>query len=257
MYWFEINSSKRKSLVVKKLDDSNNKPPKYFLLSIDFFSYDLFSYIIVTDDNDKDIYFFISNVDTLYKCVADSRDGYCFNYFITFHYEDYFLKRMTLMDSLKSSFRLLKLVIFSFIKPHSLQSKISKITDKKSLTHFYDNPKGMFYDKIEHVLYFSDFGNSRVIKLSFDNDKTQRDLYMFANIENVLNYDNDQTPISSLMHVIHNNRIFWVNFEEGLQTTLFNNTCSRTILRDVKSSNSTFVTRNIFIKKKLHFRNKN
>ena len=91
---------------------------------------------------------------------------------------------MTLMDSLKSTFKLLKLFIFSFFKPHSLQSKISKITDEKSITHFYDNPKGMFYDKIELVIIYKRVKKNNVPNLKFRN--FVKALFRFFNFKSIL-----------------------------------------------------------------------
>jgi hypothetical protein len=107
---------------------------------------------------------------------------------------------------------------------------------------------GIKYDYDEHALYLNDFGNDRIEKISFDKQFQADDLenglsyknkyYAFKlnSIETILKSDltnSGQIPLlNPIMSVVYDkSHLFWIDYEEGLKTTVFKSSCIRTIYK--------------------------
>ena len=107
---------------------------------------------------------------------------------------------------------------------------------------------GIKYDFDEHALYLNDFGNDRIEKIAFDKQYQADDLenglsyktkhygFKLNSIETILKSDltnSGQIPLlNPIMSVVYDkSHLFWIDYEEGLKTTVFKSSCIRTIYK--------------------------
>jgi hypothetical protein len=99
---------------------------------------------------------------------------------------------------------------------------------------------GIYYDAKEHALYLNDYGYDRLEKLTFINESYANE-YKFGKIESVLKSDYGQEPINPIMSVFYDNHIFWVDYENGLKTSVFKSSCTRSIYKTNDAGTLRFV----------------
>lgn len=87
---------------------------------------------------------------------------------------------------------------------------------------------GIKYDPIGHALYLADYGFDRIERITF----RAEDSFEFNYIESIMKSEyGQQAPLNPLMTVFYESFIFWIDFEEGLKTTVFKSSCIRSIYK--------------------------
>jgi hypothetical protein len=252
IYWFEFNLVDQKwSLAIKKL--SSQHQPLYYTFGFYFFSEDGYSFITVAHDtsetdsyNNKlknDITFFVSNNQTLNIC-----------YLVNLTCEDYFRApppvELSTTSSTTTSTKfhshssdydeeeyLIETAEDNTVKSTTktdlnASSSIKLLVNELPPLYRFGRLMGIKYDRAEHALYLADYGNDRIEKITFEAKS-----FRFQNIETILKSDLSQTPINPIMSVFYDSYIFWIDFEEGLKTTVFKSSCIRTIYKAKEATN--------------------
>lgn len=215
LYWLEKTISNW-SFASKNLNDLN-EPPKYYTFNSKEFSMEIYSSISVAHDNGNDIAVFVSNRKTFGICYSVSMK--CINYFKSSSYSKLLQKNN--QANLKDH---------NGYKEKSLESEFSlNLIEKKIEDTQVMNISGLVYDKIEHVLYFSDQESDRILKVYFE--KTIRSAYVFLKIEEILKVeDYESGRIRSHTQLVFNGFLFWIDFD-GIKIGVKNSTCPRSIYK--------------------------
>lgn len=263
LYWFEFDTlTKKWSLVIKRLNNLSESV-QYFTFDEYAFSNDGYSYISIAHDYEKrkqthknDIVLFVSNNQTLNICFLTNMT--C---------EDYFRSPSPVKTPLIKSSKADQPVNeddydendddeeehtdldlnLEFDKTSREELNLTELRVEQPPPppppplHKFGQLTGIYYDKHEHALYLSDYGNDRIEKITFDKDTTKRSDYKFVSLDTIFKSDHDQSPINPIMSVFYDSYIFWIDFEEGLKTTVFKSSCVRTIYKVKESTSLRFI----------------
>jgi hypothetical protein len=93
---------------------------------------------------------------------------------------------------------------------------------------------GIKYSLDEHAIYLNDYGNDRIEKITFESNE-----FKLKNIETIFKSDlsngggGAQTQLlNPIMSVVYDKSLlFWIDYEDGLKTTVFKSSCMRTIYK--------------------------
>lgn len=97
---------------------------------------------------------------------------------------------------------------------------------------------GIKYDPIDHVLYLADYGYDRIERITFESSYS----FKFKYIESILTSDyGQQALLNPLMSVFHDDFIFWIDFEDGLKTTVYKSSCQRSIYKIHQATSLKFI----------------
>lgn len=254
IYWFEFNILNKKwSLAVKRI---NNEQLTYFTFEdyskMNLFSNDGYSFITIASDTENknnidsknDITLFISNNQTLNIC-----------YLTNMTCEDYFRAPVP-VSSVAPTTTAKNIIDESYddddddeyslsVSSNSMEDNLKRDLNASKLSlielpplYKFGRLMGIKYDKEENALYLSDYGNDRIEKITFERNDNS---FKFTNIETILKSDFSQAPINPMMSVFYDSYIFWIDFEEGLKTTVFKSSCIRTIYKAKEATNLRFI----------------
>ena len=114
---------------------------------------------------------------------------------------------------------------------------------------------GIKYSVDEHAIYLNDYGNDRIEKISFEKND-----FKLKNIETIFKSDlansanngggsGAQMPLlNPIMSVVYDKSLlFWIDYEDGLKTTVFKSSCVRTIYKIKEPLSLKFVQISTFI----------
>jgi hypothetical protein len=96
---------------------------------------------------------------------------------------------------------------------------------------------GIKYDQLEHALYLSDYDFDHIYKISFERNTDSNNLLTFKmeSLETLLKTDyitQQIPPLNPIMSVLYEKSfMFWIDYEEGLKTTVLKSNCIRTVYK--------------------------
>lgn len=114
---------------------------------------------------------------------------------------------------------------------------------------------GIKYDAEEHALYLADYGFDRIEKITFENhvEYDSEKSFKFRSIESILkSTEYQQVPLNPMMGVFRDNYIFWIDYEEGLKTTVYKSACVRSIQKMSEATTLRFVQIGTYQRISLH-----
>ena len=113
---------------------------------------------------------------------------------------------------------------------------------------------GIKYSLEEHAIYLNDYGNDRIEKITFENND-----FKLRNIETIfkseLSNNGGQMPLlNPIMSVVYDKSLlFWIDYEDGLKTTVFKSSCLRTIYKIKEPLSLKFIQISTFISTNAEF----
>ena len=265
LYWFEYNVSEKKWLLViyklvtnrivfKKFNDYNFNGDGYSFITVarDIFV-QKFNVKNKTKEYFNDIVFFVSNNQTLNICFS-----------INMTCNDFFQATMpSELDDPKSTATTQKSFTSELneydysdqeagmylgqsneierVETESLSElKTSTLVNRLTTTllpplYTFGRLMGIKYSLDEHVIYLNDYGNDRIEKITFENND-----FKLKNIETIFKSDlanggggGVQTQLlNPIMNVVYDKSLlFWIDYEDGLKTTVLKSSCMRTIYK--------------------------
>ncbi len=257
LYWLEFNILSQKwSMAIKKLNHDLSLPIFYtFQFNSNFFSSDGYSFITIAQDYLDEIVLFVSNNQTLNICYLSNMT--CDDYFRSLKpfssaslssSSSAIIEKQTTKksnDENYDEYNLIEDVNDDYELNDKNQTDLLLHTSTTTTTSTTELPPlyrfgrlmGIKYDHKEHSLYLDDYGNDRIEKITFISNT-----FEFSNIETILKSDSMQSPINPIMSVFYDSSyIFWIDFEEGLKTTVFKSSCIRTIYKAKEATNLRFI----------------
>lgn len=255
LYWLEFNILSQKwSMAIKKLNHDLSLPIfNTFQFNSNFFSSDGYSFITVAQDYSDEIVLFISNNQTLNICYLSNMT--CDDYFRSLKpfssasssVSSVIIQKQTTRksnDENYDEYNLIEDVNDDYELNDKNQTDLLLHTSTSTTTttelpplYKFGRLMGIKYDSKEHSLYLDDYGNDRIEKITFI-----ANTFEFSNIETILKSDSMQSPINPIMSVFYDSSyIFWIDFEEGLKTTVFKSSCIRTIYKAKEATNLRFI----------------
>ena len=284
LYWFEFNVIEKKWLLViyklvtnrivfKKFNDYNFNGDGYSFITV---ARDIFVKKFNSKNKTKeyfnDIVFFVSNNQTLNICFS-----------VNMTCNDYFQATMPPeLDESKSTLTTQKSLTSELneydysdqeaglylgessevdsnkrVETESLaEAKTSTMTNRLTTTllpplYTFGRLMGIKYSLDEHAIYLNDYGNDRIEKITFENND-----FKLKNIETIFKSDlsngggaGAQTQLlNPIMSVVYDKSLlFWIDYEDGLKTTVFKSSCMRTIYKIKEPLSLKFIQITTFI----------
>ena len=194
------------------------------------FSTDGYSYIgVIRDNYMNDISFFISNNQSLNLCHLINMT--CVDYFRA-SLESTQTKSTTNLDA--NTYRFLGLFDEDYYDTDktTFSHTTSRIADGLYEQVFrYGKLMGIKYDPESNSMYLSDYLNDRIDKVSFADEN-----FKLKNIETVLKSEFlsnsvNHVALNPIMSFMYDNYVYWIDYEEGLKTSLLKSTCFRSIYK--------------------------
>ncbi|CAF1002557.1 unnamed protein product [Brachionus calyciflorus] len=247
LYWFEFDiRTLNWYLTVAKLTGSLYFSPRNLhQILIDNkipFSNDGYSYISIVRDNYlNDISLFVSNNESLTLCHLINMT--CLDYF-----------RWSFESTRPTTTRETTTRKFVDLGEEDYYDDVDRTTFPWTTTNPIDDPvykfgklMGLKYDVETNSLYLSDYLNDRIERVTFSNE-----FLKLGHTETILKSEYLSNSVSHvalnpIMSFLFDNYIYWIDYEDGLKTSLYKSSCFRSIykVKDVVSLKLITLTLNI------------
>ncbi len=120
------------------------------------------------------------------------------------------------------------------VKTSTSTNSLSSSTTLLPPLYTFGRLMGIKYSLDEHAIYLNDYGNDRIEKITFESNE-----FKLKNIETIFKSDlsngggGAQTQLlNPIMSVVYDKSLlFWIDYEDGLKTTVFKSSCMRTIYK--------------------------